>query len=391
VGNRAFGEGLGSSCIDEEKRQRALARLPTGSLERINMSNIMTATPALFRDRDLFVHDGAHLRRIRLSAPVQALFFFLLMALVGWSGFAAARLATGNSTAITLPKDLASLAAATEMRARQIEQRQAILAAMISGEKVDASAIPAATPIAILPGDLDRPLSRAEAAQLRQASATTRAFDERYRVTAAELKKLGLTPARFGETDVGGPYQPVTSADPTFKQLFMSWKKLDQLQNGAIAVPSDKPVKTAAFTSGFGERSDPFMGRRAMHPGIDLSGPVGTPIFATADGTVLRSGWNNGGYGNLIELDHGRGINTRYGHLSAILVHPGQAVKRGDLIGRMGSTGRSTGSHLHYEVRIDGRAVNPIPFMKSTDYLVAIQHKAGGASMDQVAVGGPQR
>ena len=357
------------------------------------MSNIMTATPGLFRDRDLFVHDGAHLRRIRLSAPVQALFFFALMALVGWSGYAAARLVNGNSiSAIAMPKDLATLAAATEMRARQIEQRQAILAQMIAGQKVDASALPETTTIAILPGDLDGPLARAEAVQLQQADATARAFEERYRVTAAELQKLVISPARFANSNVGGPYQPVTRADPTFKQLFMSWKKLDQLQDGAIAVPSDKPVKTAAFTSGYGVRSDPFAGRAAMHAGIDLSGPVGTPIFATADATVLRSGWNSGGYGNLVELDHGRGINTRYGHLSSIAVSPGQRVKRGDVIGRMGSTGRSTGSHLHYEVRIDGRAVNPIPFMKSTDYLVAIQRKSGGgAPMDSVALGGPQR
>ena len=206
------------------------------------------------------------------------------MALVGWSGYAAARLVNGNSvSAIAMPKDLASLAAATEMRARQIEQRQAILAAMIAGQEVDASALPATTAIAILPGDLDGPLARAEAVQLQQADATARAFDERYRVTAAELQKLGISPARFGNASVGGPYQPVTRADPTFKQLFTSWKKLDQLQDGAIAVPSDKPVKTAAFTSGYGVRSDPFAGRAAMHAGIDLSGPVGTPIYATAD------------------------------------------------------------------------------------------------------------
>ena len=84
-----------------------------------------------------------------------------------------------------------------------------------------------------------------------------------------------------------------------------------------------------------------------MHPGIDLSGPAGTPSYATADGTVLRAGWNSGGYGNLVELDHGRGIATRYGHLSAILIRPGDHITRGQLIARMGSTGRSTGNHLH--------------------------------------------
>ena len=98
-----------------------------------------------------------------------------------------------------------------------------------------------------------------------------------------------------------------------------------------------------------------------MHPGIDLAGAYGTPIYATADGTVLRAGWNSGGYGNLVEIDHGRGITTRYGHMSAILVQAGDHVTRGQQIGRMGSTGRSTGNHLHYEVRIDGRAGEPDP------------------------------
>ena len=120
------------------------------------------------------------------------------------------------------------------------------------------------------------------------------------------------------------------------------------------------------------------------------AGKVGTPIYATADGLVVNAAYNSGGYGNLIKIDHGRGIETRYGHLSAIGVRSGQRVKRGELIGRMGSTGRSTGSHLHYEVRIDGRAVNPIPFMKSTDYLLAMQRNGNGRSMDNhIALGGP--
>ena len=129
-----------------------------------------------------------------------------------------------------------------------------------------------------------------------------------------------------------------------------------------------------------------------MHAGIDLAGPIGTPIYATADGVVSAAGYNNGGYGNLVKIDHGRGIETRYGHLSAIMVSPGQHIVRGQQIARMGSTGRSTGSHLHYEVRIDGRAVNPIPFMKSTDYLLAMQKTDGASSMDggHVALGGPK-
>jgi murein DD-endopeptidase MepM/ murein hydrolase activator NlpD len=216
-----------------------------------------------------------------------------------------------------------------------------------------------------------------------------KALDVRYQVTTAELKRLGIKPARVGSHDgVGGPFE--SAGNSTFKSLFDSWKKLDQLQDGVIAIPSDKPVKTnVSFTSGFGVRSDPFEHGAAMHPGIDLAGSYGTPIYATADGTVLRAGWNSGGYGNMVELDHGRGIVTRYGHMSAVLVHAGDHVTRGEQIGRMGSTGRSTGNHLHYEVRIDGRPVNPIPFMKSTDYVLAMQKRSGAASMDAVAMGGP--
>jgi murein DD-endopeptidase MepM/ murein hydrolase activator NlpD len=205
-------------------------------------------------------------------------------------------------------------------------------------------------------------------------------------VDPASLRRMGFLPAADGRGGRGGPLE---GANATFKSLFNSWKKLDSLQDGVISVPSDKPVKTAAFTSGYGVRSDPFKGGAAMHAGIDLSGPVGTPIYATADGVVSTAGYNSGGYGNLVKIEHGRGIETRYGHLSTIGVSEGQRVTRGQMIGRMGSTGRSTGSHLHYEVRIDGRAVNPIPFMKSTDYVLAMQKKANAMPMDTLALGGP--
>jgi murein DD-endopeptidase MepM/ murein hydrolase activator NlpD len=133
-------------------------------------------------------------------------------------------------------------------------------------------------------------------------------------------------------------------------------------------------------------RSDPFRGVAAMHAGVDIPGPLGTPIYATADGMVARAE-RASGYGNLVELNHGKGIETRYGHLSKILVAPNSRVKRGQLIALMGSTGRSTGSHLHYEVRIDGRAVNPAPFLQSAAALVALQNRTLGNSTG--AVGGP--
>lgn len=175
-------------------------------------------------------------------------------------------------------------------------------------------------------------------------------------------------------------------ADAQFRTLFQTWKKLDATQQGVIAIPSVQPVHSLSFTSNFGIRSDPFRGTAAMHAGVDIPGPVGTPIYATADGVVSHAG-RQGGYGNLVELNHGKGIATRYGHLSKILVADNTRVTRGQLIALMGSTGRSTGPHLHYEVRIDGHAVNPIPFLTTADYLLAAQDRSVKAI--PVSAGGP--
>jgi len=161
---------------------------------------------------------------------------------------------------------------------------------------------------------------------------------------------------------------------------------MDQIQQTVAAIPSIKPVDSVSYTSTFGVRVDPFNGRRAMHAGVDMPGAYGTNIYATADGIVNRAGWVNG-YGNLVELDHGHGIMTRYGHLSSFVVAAGQHVHRGEMIAHMGSTGRSTGTHLHYEVRIDGTAVNPMPFLQSTDYLTALQQSPTPA---KAAQGGPE-
>ena len=310
------------------------------------------AAAKIFQTRDLFVHDGNHLRRLRLSAPAQMAMLVAMAFLLTWSAYSAIRLFVAptqvpqTAAPAAVSSEIARLAAATEARVQQIEERQKVIAAMIAGAKVDPEVI----------------------------------------------AKLGYTEALSASAARGGPFDPATQSDPTFKSLFTSWKKLDNLADGAIAIPSEKPVRTAEFTSGYGTRTDPFRGGAARHQGIDLAAPVGTPIYATAEGTVNEAGYNSGGYGNLIKLDHGRGIETRYGHLSQILVSPGQRIARGQMIGRMGSTGRSTGSHLHYEVRIDGRAVNPIPFMKSNDYLLAMQKNGAGThSMDAVALGGPKR
>lgn len=297
----------------------------------------LSAIRTIIRDREIIVRDGDTAKVVRVPATLQFGFIAVLLFLTAWSGYAAARLVTAETAVL-------SYQAHERAEHARIAERQEVLAAL--------------------------------GAQL---------LEERYQAKLAELEALGVdVPA------VGGPFEESSEGDENFRELFNNWKKLDSLHDGAIAVPSDKPVKDATLTSAFGTRTDPFKGRRANHGGIDLAGPVGTPIYATADGVVLRAGWNRGGYGNLVEVDHGNGIVTRYAHMSRVSVKAGDRIERGQQVGKMGSTGRSTGSHLHYEVRIDGKAVNPIPFMRSADYLVALNDQNDEA-MEEIGLGGGAR
>ncbi|HEX3527780.1 MAG TPA: M23 family metallopeptidase [Thermoanaerobaculia bacterium] len=138
-------------------------------------------------------------------------------------------------------------------------------------------------------------------------------------------------------------------------------QKLDQRVHWISSTPAIAPVK-GIFTSGFGTRSDPLTHGRGIHQGVDIAAAPGQPVRASADGIVMAAS-EQGGLGKAVFLAHGYGLSTRYGHLSAVSVRPGQKVKRGDVIGRVGSTGRSTGYHLHYEVRIDGEPVNPLAYI----------------------------
>jgi murein DD-endopeptidase MepM/ murein hydrolase activator NlpD len=168
---------------------------------------------------------------------------------------------------------------------------------------------------------------------------------------------------RISPEDIEANKTALGVSDPEFRSLHDSWGRTDNAPKKAeISIPSINPVELMRFSSQYGYRTDPFQGRRKNHKGVDIPGPVGTPIFATADGTIGRAQWVSG-YGKYIEVEHGNAIQTRYGHLSAMNVVSGQRVKQGDIIGFMGSTGRSTGSHLHYEVRIAGEPVNPMSFL----------------------------
>lgn len=165
----------------------------------------------------------------------------------------------------------------------------------------------------------------------------------------------------------GGPFVPYSVADyfdGEKHELVKEVEEMMQLHSILELMPLDKPIRTDKISSGFGRRIDPFTRRLAQHLGVDFTGPAGAKIYSTADGEISFTG-NRGAYGNLVEVDHGLGITTRYGHLSRILVEEGDKVSKGQLIAIQGSTGRSTGNHLHYEVRYNSRALNPLNFLKA--------------------------
>lgn len=220
--------------------------------------------------------------------------------------------------------------------------------------------------------------------------------------TAAVFGSQPVLANSSAAADIAAPLRAAAAAKPSalgngddeFKQLFSSWRSLDKPQaanlvaisrnpattgaapqrripgTSAVSIPSRVPLEGFRFTSSFGMRNHPVLGGRRAHKGIDLAAPTGTPIYATADGEVSKAEWFSG-YGLYVSLEHGGELQTRYGHMSRLNVAAGQTVRKGDLIGYVGSTGRSTGPHLHYEVRVAGEAVNPLPYMQTGEMLAA--------------------
>lgn len=236
-----------------------------------------------------------------------------------------------------------------------------------------------------------RGLAEVEARQLAFAERLTRFADARARRAEAAMRKLNLDPtvlSRETQQAMGGPFDAILNADdidPRFERLGLSLARMAVLERAMDGIPQVVPATAQNITSGFGYRRDPFNGRGAMHAGIDFKGAVGSPIFAAAEGRVTFAGWQSG-YGQAIEITHGNGMLTRYAHLSRIGVRVGQAVAAGTTIGGLGNTGRSTGPHLHFEVRINDRAVNPRPFLEAApDVLKEVRRSGSAGSFDRPA------
>ena len=219
-----------------------------------------------------------------------------------------------------------------------------------------------------------------------QNDAIFRQLEEAMTVSVAPLDKMFrnagmptdriLETVRRGYSGQGGPLAPLSFStrgeEPSVdtmraNRLLNQMDRLNLYRIAAEKAPFANPVKNAfRFTSKFGYRRDPKTGGRRMHSGVDFAAGLGTPLYATADGVVVHAGWQSG-YGRLVKIQHEFGIETRYAHLSKLRVKVGQRVSRGQRIGDMGASGRVTGVHLHYEVRVGGKALNPMIYIKAAN------------------------
>jgi murein DD-endopeptidase MepM/ murein hydrolase activator NlpD len=212
--------------------------------------------------------------------------------------------------------------------------------------------------------------------QLEEAMTVSVApLDKMFRAAGMSTKRI-IEQVRRGYSGQGGPLTPLsfsTRGEEALADALRANKLLNQMDRlnlyriAAQKAPFANPVKAAyRFTSKFGPRRDPKTGGRRMHKGVDFAAPNGTPLYATADGVVTHAGWSSG-YGRLVKIQHEFGIETRYAHMSKLRAKVGQRVSRGDRIGDMGASGRVTGVHLHYEVRVGGKAVNPMIYIKAAN------------------------
>lgn len=374
-----------------------------------------------FPDREFFMRADGQVRFIKISARLQmrvaaamvaAVFFWLLaLAVMAWGQYRAeadlASFAREKARVATASERLKEYGGNLDKVVDDLEQRQAFLEEMArmlpedmvrdsaaEGTVTDSSAEAGATVrkvSALIPEA--RGLAEIEARQIAFAERLTRFADARARRAEAAMRKLNLDPkfmSRETQAAMGGPFEPISGGediDPRFERLGLSLARMAVLERALDGIPQVVPASVENITSGFGYRRDPFNGHAAMHAGLDFKGAIGSPIFAAADGRVTFAGWKSG-YGQAIEITHGNGMLTRYAHLSRIGVKVGQEVDAGDTIGGLGSTGRSTGPHLHFEVRINDRAVNPRPFLEAAPDVLKEVRRTGraGSSGRPVAV-----
>lgn len=366
----------------------------------------------LFQDHEIFVRSGGNVRFLKVSAGWQRrVAWTVALVLASWIGVTGymlvnqavtanerAQLAREQAVVAQKQARVAKYQGKVEDIAADLSERQAHLEGVVEQFAPDATEASdtqtgseaAAKPVSNvdmskLPAEV-RPLAAIEARQEAFAAKLLAAVEGRARKAEMAVAKLGLNPGaivRNAQSGRGGPFIPyrgkmgrAQTLGPAFSQLDGALFRMEVLERTLVAIPSGQPANVLMMSSGFGYRSDPFTGAGAMHSGLDFRGPHGTPILAASPGRVIHAG-AKAGYGNTIEIDHGQGMMTRYAHLSGFTARVGDTVAAGQQVGRMGSTGRSTGTHLHFEVRLNGTAVNPRRFLEANKDVLEIKADAG--------------
>jgi murein DD-endopeptidase MepM/ murein hydrolase activator NlpD len=355
-----------------------------------------------FPDREFFMRSQGQVRFIKISSRLQAvaaamagvllLVWIVTMAGMAISQFMASRdrlaLLNREAQVATAESRVGAYRQGLDTVASDLAQRQEAIEKLVeahvgslpsderAGETVSDSGSEAQQTVkkvsALIPEAAG--LARVEARQLAFVERLTRLADRRAAESAKAIRAVGLNPDSMlrsleDRSAQGGPLIAFSASrdsaiDPRFQRLGLSLARMSTLERGLAGIPSYLPANLEFISSGFGYRADPFTGSGAFHAGLDFRGPYGAPIYAAANGRISFVGVRQG-YGNCIEIDHGNGLLTRYAHMSAFAARLGQSVSPGDVIGAIGNSGRSTGPHLHFEVRINDQPVNPRPFLEA--------------------------
>lgn len=376
------------------------------------LSRLRRALEDLFPERHLYIRSGGEMRGIVLSTGKQLAGAGLVAAAALWMGICTAAMMVNAMSLSAADQELARNSAKYERwiadrqarlnsavaqlsatngsideLAADVEKRHAALALLMGDFKGVPGATDALAPIKPRLANNASPLDRVRAIRMDQdrlidvAEGFSKSRAERLRIA---IRLAGLSPESISAGASGGLGGPLIDAkDPRALAAILdvdedfavrihnaaaNLSDMRVLGSAADRLPFARPTTVSAESSSFGVRFDPFTGRPAFHAGLDFPGAFSTPIYSTAPGIVSFTGVRSG-YGNTIEIDHGGGFKTRYAHLQAIGVTVGQRVSVGQRIGAMGSTGRSTGPHLHYEVWVDGRPQNPNRFLRAGDYV----------------------
>ncbi len=361
---------------------------------------------SLAPEREIFLRSGGQVRFLRISTRFQWTAAALVAAVLllwaagtfamlwGQAGLVIERTTLAQDRAAVSTREaklnaykrsVSDIASDIEARQKAIEElMRANLGAAPAGAAVVAPAKGAAALTGKPLSDSSSETSRLEALRTHQLALegqVTQAAQARLTRVEQAIRSFGLNPATLGGAagrGQGGPFIPAASAinaDTELRTLAILLTRLNAMETTLAAIPSSRPTTAPMETSSYGYRRDPFNGALAFHSGIDFPGSYGQPILAAAPGKVSYVGPRQG-YGNVVEVDHGKGLMTRYAHLSGYAVREGETVKRGENIARMGSTGRSTGTHLHFEVRVNGAAVNPRPFLEARQDVLEVQQLA---------------